>query len=86
MEIFVGPLLLREGRYCYATFTLAEGIRSSFRYAKIEQARYDRRAMIAEAQADRRNLVHDCETEVEFERLVAEAASDAGDPGLTLRI
>jgi hypothetical protein len=73
MEIFVGPLLSREGRYCYATFTLAEGTRGSFRYTNIEQARYDRRAMLAEMRAARRNLVHDCETEAEFERLVAAA-------------
>jgi hypothetical protein len=73
MDIFVGPLLSRAGRYCYATFTLAEGMRNSFRYAKLDQARYDRRAMIAEAQADPRNVIHDCETEAEFERLVAAA-------------
>jgi hypothetical protein len=73
MEIFVGPLLSREGRYCYATFTVDEGMRSSFRYVSIEQARHDRRAMLAEARADRRNVVHDCETEAQFERLVAEA-------------
>ena len=80
MEFIVGPLLWRDGKYCYDVFTAAEGRRTSFRYDKLDQARYDRRALLAEARADRRNIVDDCDTQAEFERRVAEARDGADQP------
>ena len=73
MEMLVGPLLERNGRYSYDTFTLAEGLRNSFRYLRLDAARYDQRALIAEAERDARRVVRVCETQIEFEQLVEAA-------------
>jgi hypothetical protein len=73
MEMLVGPLLERNGRYSYDTFTLAEGLRGSFRYLRLDAARYDQRALIAEAERDPRRVVRVCETQTEFEQLVEAA-------------
>jgi hypothetical protein len=73
MEMLVGPLLERNGRYSYDTFTLAEGLRNSFRYLRLDAARYDQRALIAEAERDSRRVVRVCETQIEFEQLVEAA-------------
>jgi hypothetical protein len=70
MELLVGPLLERNGGYSYDTFTRAEGLRRSFRYPRVDAARYDQRALVAEARRDSRYKVHICETQSEFEQLV----------------
>ena len=49
-DLYVGPLIERGGRFSYDTFSLVEGLRSSFRYRRVEEARYDRRVMVAEAE------------------------------------
>ena len=72
-DLYIGPLIERSGKYAYDTFSQVEGLRSSFRYPRIEQARYDRRAIIAELRHDPRVRIHVCETLGEFERLMAEA-------------
>jgi hypothetical protein len=77
-DLYIGPLIERSGKFSYDTFSAAEGMRHSFRYPRIEQARYDQRAMIAEAGSDPRVRVHICETVAEFERLTA--ASRDGTP------
>lgn len=66
MGLLVGPILERKGGYSYDTFTLADGLRSSFRYRRVEEARYDQRALIAEAQRDPRWRIRMCETLSEF--------------------
>jgi len=81
MELLVGPLLQRNGGYSYDTFTSAEGLRHSFRYLRIEAARYDQRALVAEARRDPRCTIHICEMQSEFERLVREANADGATPG-----
>jgi hypothetical protein len=73
MEMLVGPLLERNGRYSYDTFILAEGLRSSFRYLRLDAARYDQRALIAEAERDPRRVVRVCEVQTEFDQLVEAA-------------
>lgn len=73
MELLVGPLLQRYGGYGYDTFTAADGLRHSFRYLQIEAARYDQRALVAEARRDPRCQVRICETQSEFEQFVREA-------------
>ena len=73
MDMLIGPLLERNGRYSYDVFTLAEGLRSSFRYPRIDAARYDQRALIAETRRDSRGDIHICETRTEFEGLVEAA-------------
>jgi hypothetical protein len=73
MDLLIGPLLERNGGYSYDTFTLAERLRSSFRYPRLDAARYDQRALIAEARRDCRRNVRICETQTEFERLVEAA-------------
>jgi hypothetical protein len=79
MELLIGPLLERNGGYSYDTFTRAEGLRRSFRYPRVDAARYDQRALAAEARRDSRCTVRICETQSEFEQLVraAEAADGA---------
>src|SRR5215469_11737293 len=66
MELLVGPVLERKGGYSYDTFTLADGLRSSFRYRRVEEARYDQRALIAESERDSRCHVRMCEIVSEF--------------------
>lgn len=70
MEMLIGPLIQRNGGYVYDTFTLAEGVRSSFRYPRLDAARYDQRALIAEANRDPHCTVRICETQTDFEQLV----------------
>jgi hypothetical protein len=72
-ELFIGPLIERSGKFSYDTFSVSEGLRSSFRYPRVEAARYDRRALIAEAGSDLYLRVHACETLAEFEQLMAAA-------------
>jgi hypothetical protein len=84
MELLIGPLLERNGGYSYDTFTRAEGLRRSFRYPRIDAARYDQRALLAEARRDSRCKVRICDTQGEFEQLVREVEGDsaaAAEPG-----
>jgi hypothetical protein len=76
-ELLIGPIVGRNGGYCYETFTLADGTRSSFRYRRVEEARYDRRALIAESAVNRRCLVREFETVNEFADAVARAEGEA---------
>jgi hypothetical protein len=73
MDLVIGPLLERNGGYSYDTFSLAEGLRSSFRYLRLDAARYDQRALMAEARRDPRCRVLLCETQSDFEESVAAA-------------
>ena len=75
--LYVGPLLESSGRFSYETFSPAEGLRRSFRYPRVEQARYDRNAMVAEAQANSNLSVQICETAAEFRQQVAAAGKPA---------
>ena len=70
MELVIGPLLERDGGYSYDIFTRAEGLRRSFRYPRVDAARYDQRALMAEAKRDPRCEVRICETQSEFEQFV----------------
>jgi hypothetical protein len=70
MDFLIGPLLERNGGYTYDTFTLTEGLRSSFRYLRLDAARYDQRALIAETRRDPQYDVHICDTQAEFDDLV----------------
>jgi hypothetical protein len=78
-DLYIGPLIERSGKFAYDTFSQADGLRSSFRYPRIEQARYDRRAMIAELRFDPRINVHVCETLAEFERQLPDAHQSQED-------
>ncbi len=78
MEMLIGPLVERNGGYSYDTFTPAGGLRSSFRYLRLDAARYDQRALIAEANRDPHCTIRICETQTEFDRLVE--AAHAGQP------
>jgi hypothetical protein len=69
-DLYVGPLIERSGKFSYDTFSSAEGLRSSFRYQRVEEARYDRRAMIAEAKQSLYSRVHVCETLPKFVWLI----------------
>ena len=84
MEMLIGPLLERNGGYSYDIFTPAEGLRRSFRYLRIDAARYDQRALTAEAHRDSSCRAHICETQSEFEQLVKAARAEiavAAEPG-----
>jgi len=80
-DLYIGPLIGSSGEFAYDTFSEIEGLRSSFRYQRIEQARYDRRAMIAELRLDQRLRVQVCDTLAEFEQQVAEAQKRAENRG-----
>jgi len=81
MELLIGPLLERNGGYSYDTFTRAEGLRRSFRYPRVDAARYDQRVLAAEARRDSRCKVRICETQSEFEQLVRAAEGADGAVG-----
>ena len=70
MDLLIGPLIERDGSFGYDTFNSAEGLRPSFRYRRIEQARYDRRAMIVESRRNSRFTVQVCDTLGEFRERV----------------
>jgi hypothetical protein len=72
-ELYIGPLIERDGKFAYDVFSTEDGLRSSFRYPRIEQARHDRRTMIAEMCSIDRHRIEVCETLAEFERLRARA-------------
>ena len=78
-KLLIGPLIERGGRFYYDIFAPDEGLKSSFGYRRIEEARHDRRSLFAEAGRDPRRQVRLCETLSEFLRLV-EAASRQPDP------
>jgi hypothetical protein len=77
-ELLIGPLIERGGLVYYDIFTAEDGLKSSFGYRRIEEARHDRRSFLAEAARDPRRKVRLCETLNEFLRLV-EAASRRSD-------
>ncbi|HJU15615.1 MAG TPA: hypothetical protein VJ770_04025 [Stellaceae bacterium] len=77
MQLFIGPLIERDGGYCYETFTVSDGIRTSFRYRRVEEARYDRRVLIAESVSNPRCSVCECETLAEFEDAVTRVRAEA---------
>ena len=79
VDLYIGPLIARNGGYSYDTFSRTDGLRSSFRYRRVDEARYDRRAMIAESRLRSQIRVHVCETVSEFER--ARAAAPDADNG-----
>jgi hypothetical protein len=74
-DLYIGPLIECSGKFSYDTFSLTEGLRSSFRYRRVEEARYDRRAMAAGAGSGLYSHVHVCEILAEFEQLVEAAGS-----------
>jgi len=75
-DLYIGPLIERSGKFSYDTFSLAEGLRSSFRYWRVEEARYDRRTMVAEAVPSPQFRIKVCETVMEFEQSVAAAQAE----------
>jgi hypothetical protein len=79
-DLYIGPLIECSGKFSYDTFSLTEGLRSSFRYRRVEEARYDRRAMVAEARSGLHSYVHVCETLAEFEQLIEAANNTMADP------
>lgn len=83
MDLFIGPVIERNGGYCYETFTRSDGLRTSFRYGRVEEARYDRRVLTAEHAANPRYRIHECETLAEFEAAVA--GTGAGEPACERR-
>ena len=76
-ELLIGPLIERGGRFWYDIFSPDEGLKSSFGYPRIEEARHDRRSFFAEARRDPRRKVRLCESLSEFLRLVEAAARQA---------
>jgi hypothetical protein len=76
MNMLIGPLLERNGGYSYDIFTVADRLRSSFRYLRLDAARYDQRALIAEARRDPACIIRICETQGEFQQLVDAAHRD----------
>ncbi|MGH7066138.1 MAG: hypothetical protein ACREET_18860 [Stellaceae bacterium] len=72
-DLYIGPLLERDGKYSYDAFSAAKGMKSSFGYRCVGEARYDQRALLAEAARDPRCNLRICETLGEFEKAVAAA-------------
>jgi len=86
MKLLIGPLLERNGGYSYDIFTPEEGLRRSFRYLRIDVARYDQRALAAEARRDSRCQVRICDTQSEFEKLVEAARTQTVTPAETEKL
>ncbi len=80
-DLYIGPVIARAGRFGYDTFSQDEGLRSSFRYPRVEEAHYDRRTMIAEAHRSAHLRVHICETLAEFDRMCETAGDPASNAG-----
>jgi hypothetical protein len=78
MDLFIGPVIARDGGYCYDTFTPCDGLRTSFRYRRVEEARHDRRVLIAEYASNPRYRIRECETLAEFENAVAGTGAGGG--------
>jgi hypothetical protein len=83
IDLYIGPLIARSGSFGYDTFSRVDGLRGSFRYRRVEEARHDRRAMIAESRRALHIRVHVCETLAEFERSSTARRSADGDAGGT---
>jgi hypothetical protein len=79
-NLYIGPLIERNGKFSYDTFSLADGLRSSFHYRRVGDARYDQRAMVAEVGSGAQFDVYVCETLAEFEQLVEAARSASENP------
>jgi hypothetical protein len=79
IDLYVGPVTARSGSFGYDTFSQADGLRSSFRYKRVEQARYDQRTMIGEYRSDPNTQVQVWETVAEFERAVSAERNVPGD-------
>jgi hypothetical protein len=82
-NLYVGPLIERNGKFSYDTFSLADGLRSSFHYRRVGDARYDQRAMVAEVGSGAQFDVYVCETLAEFEQLVETARNASENPDKT---
>ena len=72
-DLYIGPLIERDGKYGYDAFSVVEGLKSSFSYGCVAQARYDQRALAAQAERDPRCNARLCETLNEFEEAVERA-------------
>lgn len=81
IDLYIGPLVERAGGFGYDTFSRREGRRASFHYQRVEQARHDRRAMIAESRSTANIRVHVCDTLAQFERSIAPDEDADEDPG-----
>jgi hypothetical protein len=79
-NLYVGPLIERNGKFSYDTFSLADGLRSSFHYRRVGDARYDQRAMIAEVGSGAQFNIYVCKTLAEFEQLVDTAQNASENP------
>jgi hypothetical protein len=77
-ELIIGPLIERGGRFYYDIFAAEDGLRSSFGYPRIEEARHDRRSFMGEVARDPRRKVRLCETLNEFLHLVEAASRQSG--------
>ncbi|MFZ3234155.1 MAG: hypothetical protein WA417_15730 [Stellaceae bacterium] len=79
IDLYIGPVTARNGSFGYDTFSRADGLRSSFRYRRVEQARYDQRAMIGEYRSAANTRVQVYETVAEFERAVSAERKEGED-------
>jgi hypothetical protein len=79
IDLYIGPITARNGSFGYDTFSRTDGLRGSFRYKRVEQARYDQRAMIGEYRSAANTRVHVCDTVAEFERAVSAERNADGD-------
>jgi hypothetical protein len=81
MDLYIGPLIERRGGFGYDTFSRIDGLRSSFRYRCVEDARRDQRAIIVELGRLSHIRVHVCESLVEFEQSLAGDRETEGNSG-----
>lgn len=81
IDLYIGPIIVRNGSFGYETFSRADGRRGSFRYRRVEQARYDQRTLISEYRSAANTRVHVFETVAEFERAVSAEHGADGDAG-----
>ena len=69
MQIFIGPVLTREGGYAFDCWTPEEGLQRSFTYRRVEDAHHARQFDIRCRENDRTDRMVACNTVDEFVQL-----------------
>src|SRR4051794_1369765 len=69
MQIFIGPVLTREGGYAFDCWTPEEGLQRSFTYRRVEDAQHARQFDIRCRENDRADRMVACNTVDEFVQL-----------------
>jgi hypothetical protein len=76
-EILLSPIVSRNDGFAFDTFSAAEGLKPGFAYRRVEQASYDRKAMLHGLPRTTGSAVIACETLADFRHRCAGVLSAA---------